>query len=337
MTASPLVSVVIAAYNAARYLPETLDSALAQTHANREIIVVDDGSTDDTAARVAPYRSRITYVRRTHGGLAAARNAGLRMVRGDYIALLDADDLWKPEKLAVQLDVARRHQGSGLIVCDGDQFDGAAVLDPRLFSRELARALDASSDGEVTGYFHRAFVEGSSIKCPAQTLIPRRVMEELGPFVDSGAQDYDYYLRITQRFPVSLHSHSLVRWRYRPDSMSGPMERRHFVWPLDTLPVLRAHAARCNTHDRRLVAKRVATLTREVAVSACMTGTGRELVQATRFMARLFWTQPWPPTALLYLPALWTPSVLRGPLARGLRALGWDWRGRPSGSHGYLR
>ena len=74
---SPLVSVVIAAYNAARYLRETLESALAQTHAHREIIVVDDGSTDDTAARLAPYRSRIIYIRRPHGGLAAARNAGL--------------------------------------------------------------------------------------------------------------------------------------------------------------------------------------------------------------------------------------------------------------------
>ena len=68
-----------------------------------------------------------------------------------------------------------------------------------------------------------------------------------------------------------------------------------------------------------------------------MTGTGKELVHATRFMARLFWARPWPPTALLYLPALWTPPALRGPLARGLRALGWDWRRRPSRRHGYLR
>jgi glycosyltransferase involved in cell wall biosynthesis len=334
---SPLVSVVIAAYNAARYLPETLESALAQTHAHREIIVIDDGSTDETAARVASYRSRVTYIRRAHGGLAAARNAGLRMVRGDYIALLDADDLWKPEKLEVQLDVARRHPESGLIACDGVQFDGEAVLDSHLLGRALARALDASPGGEITGHFHRAFLEGSTIACPAQTLIPRRVMEELGPFVDSGAQDYDYYLRISQRFPLSLHGHSLVRWRYRPDSLSGPLERRHLVWPLDTLSVLRAHAARCNVHDRRLVAERVATLTREVAVSACMTGTGKELVHATRFIARLFWARPWPPTALLYLPALWTPPALRGPLARGLRALGWDWRRRPSRHHGYLR
>ncbi len=292
---SLLVSVVIAAYNAARYLPETLESALAQTHAHREIIVVDDGSTDDTAARVASYRSRVTYIRRAHGGLAAARNAGLRMVRGDYIALLDADDLWKPEKLEVQLDVARRHPESGLIVCDGVQFDGDAVLDSGLLGRTLARARDASPGGEITGHFHRALLEGSTITCPAQTLIPRRVMEELGPFIDSGAQD------------------------------------------LDTLPVLRAHAARCNANDRRLIAERVATLTREVAVSACMTGTGKELVHATRFMARLFWARPWPPTALLYLPALWTPPALRGPLARGLRALGWDWRRRPSRRHGYLR
>jgi glycosyltransferase involved in cell wall biosynthesis len=251
------------------------------------------------------------------------------VARGDYIALLDADDLWAPEKLEVQLEVARRHPESGLIACDGVEFDGEAVLNSRLLGKALAPVLDASPDGEVTGQFHRAFLRGSTITCPAQTLIPRWVVDELGPFVDSGAQDYDYYLRISQRFPVSLHRQSLVRWRYRPDSLSGPLERRDFVWCLDTLPVLRVHAARCNADERRLVRQRMAVLTREMAVAACTTGTGPERAYATRFLARLFWLRPWPPTALLYFPALCIPAWLRGPLARGLRALGWDWRRRP--------
>src|SRR5258706_3151348 len=83
------ISVVIATHNLARYVPEAVDSALGQTHAEREIIVVDDGSTDDTAERLEPYGARIRYIKQDHGGLAAARNHGLRLATGDYIPLLD--------------------------------------------------------------------------------------------------------------------------------------------------------------------------------------------------------------------------------------------------------
>src|SRR5215467_8142244 len=106
---TPLVSVVIPAYNAGAYIEDALDSVFRQTFPRLEVIVVDDGSTDDTRSRLEPYRSRIHYVWQTNNGSGAARNRGIDVSSGDYIAFLDADDLWSPEKLQIQLGIAARN------------------------------------------------------------------------------------------------------------------------------------------------------------------------------------------------------------------------------------
>ena len=98
-----LVSCIVPVYNGERYLGEALDSILAQTYRPLEVIVADDGSTDGTARVVAPYGERITYVSQPHAGLPSARTLGLRAARGEFVAFLDADDLWHPEKLARQM------------------------------------------------------------------------------------------------------------------------------------------------------------------------------------------------------------------------------------------
>jgi glycosyltransferase involved in cell wall biosynthesis len=96
----PLVSVIIPAWNNADMAVEAVTSALAQTHPRTEVVAVDDGSTDDTAARLAAFAPRITLVRQDHRGPAVARNAGVRASRGEFIGFLDSDDLWMPEKIA---------------------------------------------------------------------------------------------------------------------------------------------------------------------------------------------------------------------------------------------
>ena len=100
------VSVIIPAYNAEPFIDETVRSALDQTHADVEVIVVDDGSTDGTLQRLVAFEHRITIVRRARGGVAAARNAGAERASGTWIAFLDADDLWLPNKLECQLNAA---------------------------------------------------------------------------------------------------------------------------------------------------------------------------------------------------------------------------------------
>ena len=115
----PLVSVVIPVYDGAAFIAQTLDSVLRQSWPRLEVIVVDDGSTDETPERVRPFRDRILYLRQENRGGGAARNAGVAASRGDYLAFLDQDDLWAPEKLERQLAVARAHPESGVIACDG--------------------------------------------------------------------------------------------------------------------------------------------------------------------------------------------------------------------------
>jgi glycosyltransferase involved in cell wall biosynthesis len=251
------ISVIITSYNMGAYLPETLESALAQSHCDREIIVIDDGSTDDTADRIEPYKERIRYVRQDNAGIAAARNHAVRIARGDYVALLDADDLWVPEKLETQSSVCAAFPECGLIFCNGVMFEGREIIRPSLLSQYwLARLAKAGAQALAT-HAHKTLISASPISCPAQTLIPRRVVDAVGPFEGDRACDYDYYLRIAQCYPIAFHGHSLVRYRFRSDSMSGPWKDRNFdhTARIDTL---RRHYRRCaNESDREAVLRSI--------------------------------------------------------------------------------
>jgi glycosyltransferase involved in cell wall biosynthesis len=114
--ANSVVTAVIPTYNYGRFVAEAVESALAQTYSPVEVVVVDDGSTDDTAERLQPYRGRIRYLYQENRGLSGARNAGMRAARGEYVALLDSDDTWKPEKIAAQMSLALAH-GYQAVVC----------------------------------------------------------------------------------------------------------------------------------------------------------------------------------------------------------------------------
>ena len=111
-------SVVIATYNAAASLGEAVDSALGQTRRPVEVIVVDDGSTDDTASRIAPYRDRIVFLRRPHAGVASARNAAVERATGDYVAVLDADDVYSPTRLEALASLASARPDLDILCTD---------------------------------------------------------------------------------------------------------------------------------------------------------------------------------------------------------------------------
>ena len=251
----PLVSVVIAAFNIGRYLPETLESVFAQSYANYEVIVVNDGSTDDTASQARKHQSRLSVIERPHEGLGPARNAGLAHARGDFVAFLDADDLWDPGTLRTQVEVARQNPDSGLIACDGVEFEDDAVTNPRLCPPAIAARVDATPTACLTDWMYLDVLDDCPISCPAQALIPRRAIERIGPvcLTPNGAQDFDYYLRIARYFPITFHAAPLVRWRFRPESMSGLRETRGLRWAAQALCVYERQLVSCAPADRAAV------------------------------------------------------------------------------------
>lgn len=308
----PLVSVIIPCFNSGLYLSEAIASALDQRYSAREIIVVDDGSTDDTVERIAAFRPHIRYHFQPNGGVGSARNAGARLARGEYVALLDADDVWLPTKLERQVEVARRWPDSGMIVCDGVEFQGAQVLAHRLLSGPLADALDLSPMRELTGNFYADLIMHNAIACPSQTLIPKKVFDRVGPITESrsDSEDWDYTLRISAFDPITFHADSLVKWRYVESGLSGPTDVRSIVWDLRRIPVIRRHLKRCAPQARRLFLARRRQVVRSAARAAYYFGRTRDRSRGRALLVRLCRLTGSDPVAVFYLTALSLPAGL---------------------------
>lgn len=154
------ISVIVPVYNGERYLAEALDSALVQTHPAAEVIVVDDGSTDGSAAVAERYGSRVRLERQPHGGIGAARNHGLSVARSEYFAFLDADDLFPPDRLAVMMAGFEADPSPGVVAGLVQQF-----LSPELAEelRERIRCPEGLVPGRVsTGMLVRRDVFGKT-------------------------------------------------------------------------------------------------------------------------------------------------------------------------------
>lgn len=125
----PKISVIIPTYNRAHYVSQAIDSVLAQTFTDYEILVIDDGSIDNTKEVLQSYLDKITYIYQENKGVSAARNTGLRLARGEWIAFLDSDDIWLPEKLEVQFNDVCCHGNIDLHVCNGEYVDAHTTQD----------------------------------------------------------------------------------------------------------------------------------------------------------------------------------------------------------------
>src|SRR6185295_1044085 len=201
----PAISVIVPTYNCAPYLPESLDSVLEQTARDFEVVVVDDGSTDDTAAVLRAYEGRVRIVGIRHGGLSAARNAGLEQARGQWIAFHDADDVALPDRLAFQLAFLAGRGEDEAIFCNGERMgDGPAHVVPEGLARRCdGRVLDASD--LFAGY--PVYFQGA--------LVPRRAFEASGPFdVSLPVQpDIEYGYRLLSRCRATFVNRVVFRYR----------------------------------------------------------------------------------------------------------------------------
>jgi glycosyltransferase involved in cell wall biosynthesis len=220
----PQVTVVIPAFNAGRIITAALQSVFGQTYRDYEVIVVDDGSTDDTAAQVAEWGDRLTYVYRPNGGPASARNEALRRARGRLIAFLDADDVWLPRKLERQVAYFDRFPETGLL--------HAAAIVSRAPARAALQTLDQIPVDEVGNPPVKAYCDLFHGRLDINTLTvmaPRDVLLACGGFDERRelhVEDWDLWLRIAARHPVGYLSCPLAV--HRPGgSMSSAVEKTY--------------------------------------------------------------------------------------------------------------
>ncbi len=217
----PTVSVVIAAYNAAETLGETLASVLGQTWRDYEVIVVDDGSTDATAEVAEGYGEAVRLIRKENGGSASARNAGIRAARGRYVAFLDADDLWLPEKLERQMRLHAEQPDLAWSYTDAVFFDDETGEALWQTGRELALP-----EGDVLRpLFVRNAIAFSS------AVVRRSVLLAEGGFDTSAlhriSEDWDLWLRLAREEPVGVVRAPLVRKREHRRQKTATMDWRH--------------------------------------------------------------------------------------------------------------
>lgn len=209
----PRVSIIIPSYNSLKYLPETLQSVLEQDFSDFEVIVVNDGSTDGTEAwfNANIEDPRLKLITQPNQGPSAARNTGIAVAQGEYIAFLDSDDLWHPSKLSKQIEVLDSNPECALV------YSWLANIDPQ-----------GNPTGKVRSYFNQGMVwpelvMHNFIGCGSNAMVRSRCFLELGLFdpATTGIEDWDMWLRIADRYPFRVIQEALVYYRQHPASLSN--------------------------------------------------------------------------------------------------------------------
>lgn len=195
----PKVSVIIPTHNRSSFLIEAVESVLAQDLPDYELIVVDDGSTDDTNMTMEPFAGKLTYTYQKNRGVSSARNLGLKLAGGRYIAFLDSDDLWHKKKLSRQ--IACMEANPDLMICYTDE----------VWIRRGRRVNPRKKHAKYSGrMFERCLP--LCIISPSSAMIRREVFDEIGLFDESlpACEDYDFWLRASCRFEIKFIDEKLI-------------------------------------------------------------------------------------------------------------------------------
>lgn len=187
------VSVIIPTHDRAEWVGEAVESVLSQQGTSFEVIVVDDGSRDDTPVRLTSFGDAIRVLRQENRGVSAARNRGIREARGEFVALLDSDDLWKPGKLAVQVAFLDAHPDA--LVCQTGE----------IWVRNGVRVNPGRRHRKPSGMMFEASLELCLVS-PSAVMMRRRLFDLVGMFDESlpACEDYDLWLRVARRHPIHL-------------------------------------------------------------------------------------------------------------------------------------
>lgn len=204
------ISVVVPSRNRAPLLPRALDSVLAQSEPPEECLVVDDGSDDDTEALIRGSYPNVTYFKQPHSGVSAARNAGIARARGDWVAFLDSDDCWMPDKLLHQ---RRAVAGSDHVICHTDE----------IWIRRGRRVNPMHKHRKRGGWIYSHCLPRCAIS-PSTAMVRRDVLLEAGGFDETlpACEDYDLWLRLCARYPVRYLEQPLAtRYGGHDDQLSA--------------------------------------------------------------------------------------------------------------------
>jgi len=210
-----LVSVIIPAYNSREHIAEAVQSALDQTYQPVEVIAIDDGSTDGTGEVLRSFGNKIRYIRKENGGPASARNVGIESAAGEFVAFLDGDDIWYPQKLEKQMSL---FQGDvGLVYARVDSFDENGPVEK--VRKPLIR-------GEV---FERLF--NKNLISTSTVVVKKECFDKVGLFDEDpdliSVEDYDMWLRIAALTKVDFLDEPLIKYRLHPGGISKNYHRSY--------------------------------------------------------------------------------------------------------------
>lgn len=229
MAALPRVSVVIPCFNTERYVAATLRAVLAQSDAALEVIVVDDGSTDGSAALIEREFPQVSLIRRANAGVAAARNAGIEAATGEWVAFCDADDIWLPGKLAAQFEAMSTAPGCRMSYTAWQVWASSEPEpDPTLLQR-LAQEPSGPNWAGATGWLYPELL----LDCVVWTstvLMQRSLLAEIGGF-DAGlriGEDYDLWLRASRVTRIERVARPLALYRQHPGNITRSAPRANY-------------------------------------------------------------------------------------------------------------
>lgn len=269
----PNVSVIIPTYNCARYISEAIGSALSQTYRDFEIIVVDDGSTDNTAEVLDVYKGQIRLLHQQNKGVSAARNKGIREARGHYVAFLDADDLWLPDKLGLQVQIMEANPDTAMVFTDGERLVKAFPTDYSLKPLPQHSISDNKEgfwhkitqvkidDGSIfKGNYYKDMLLGNLVFFTSSILVRKEILQKVGFLNENlpSSEDYELWLRMAYQHDFLYLNRVTGKYRVREDSISGKEEERNFHYKKSDGLVFENYMKICPPEQKKFSAARAA-------------------------------------------------------------------------------